>query len=71
MDIQDMVARLELPDLATLRINAERLALKGTTKQKEQATKALEVIDAEQAKRASLEPPPKRKVREKRTKAAT
>lgn len=56
MKILDMLPQLDRAALATMHANATRLTQTGTPKQRQQATDALPLIEAEQAKRADEEP---------------
>ena len=62
MKVLEMMPQLDLGALATLHANALRLTEHGSAKQKEQASEALPLIEAEQARRAA-EAPPKAKAR--------
>ncbi|WP_181708160.1 hypothetical protein [Chthonobacter rhizosphaerae] len=56
MKILEMLPDLDSDALATMRINAIRLVEHGTVKQKQQATEALPLIEAEQGRRAEAGP---------------
>lgn len=66
MKVLEMMPQLEPGALATLHANAVRLSQTGSDKQREAASEALPLIEAEQARRAAEAPP-----KPKRTKKAT
>jgi len=65
MNIRDMIPGLDAEALKTVRINAIRLGISGTSKQKDQARDALVLIDEEEARRLAALPPAPPKSRKK------
>ena len=66
MDIAERLPSLTDQQLAIMRANAERLAERGTNKQKAESARLLPLIDAEMADRKARAPAPAKVVRRSR-----